>query len=130
MPREVINPDNVFIPRVYSHAFKVGNTIYVAGQAPFAQFDEETKLVGNGDIVAQAEQTYENLKRVLEAAGATTADIVKITIYVKNWDDLLKTFDVFGKYFQPPYPPATGVEISRLADPDQLIEVDAIAVVE
>lgn len=127
MARELIAPSNVFKPRGYSHAFKVGNTIYVAGQAPF---DQEMKLVGKGDIVAQTAQTYENLKRVLEAAGAAMANIVKVTYYLTNYDDLYKTGDLFVKYFQRPYPPSTAVEVSRLADPDQLIEVDVIAVVE
>ena len=90
----------------------------------------EMKLVGKGDIVAQTALTYENLKRVLEAAGATMADIVKVTYYLRNYDDLYKTGDLFQKYFQRPYPPSTAVEVTRLADPDQLIEVDVIAVVE
>lgn len=127
MPREVIVPDNVHKARGYSHAFKVGDTIYVAGQGPF---DQEMRLVGEDDIVSQTEQTYENLKRVLEAAGATIANIVKLTWYLRSIDDLPKTGDVFRKYFQRPYPAGTAVEISRLASPDQLIEVDAIAVVE
>ena len=127
MLKEVIAPEDVFKARGYSHAFKVGNTIYVAGQVPF---DQENKLVGKGDIVIQTERVFENLKRVLESAGATMADIVKLTWYVKNFDDLLKTSDVFRKYFQRPYPPTTALEVGRLADPDQLIEVEAIAVVE
>ncbi len=127
MAREVINPSNVFKPRGYSHAFKVGNTIYVAGQAAF---DQQMKLVGKGDIVAQTAQTYENLKRVLEAAGATMADIVKVNYYVRNYDDLNKTGELMVKYFPRPFPPSTAVEVTRLADPDQLIEVEVIAVVE
>jgi len=127
MSREVIAPDNVFKARGYSHAFKVGNTIYVAGQAPF---DQDMRLVGKGDIVAQAELSFENLKRVLQAGGATMADIVMLTYYFKNIDDLAKTGDVLREHLQRPYPPATALEVSRLVDPDQLIEVDAIAVVE
>ena len=127
MSREVIAPDNVFKARGYSHAFKVGNTIYVAGQAPF---DQDMRLVGKGDIVAQAELSFENLKRVLQAGGATMADIVMLTYYFKNIDDLGKTGDVLREHFQRPYPPATALGVSRLVDPDQLIEVDAIAVVE
>jgi len=85
--------------------------------------------VGKDDAVAQTRQTYENLKRVLEAAGATMADVVKLTVYVTNWDVVTKTGSVFREYFQPPYPPNTTVVISRLAGPDQMIEVEAIAVV-
>ena len=67
MPKEVIIPKNVHPTRGYSHAYKCGNTIYVAGQIGW---DEEGKLVGEGDVVTQTERAYENLKRVLEAAGA------------------------------------------------------------
>ncbi len=127
MAREVINTDKVFRLSNYSQAFKVGNTIYIAGQAPF---DQEMKLVGKGDIIAQAEQTYENLKRVLEAAGATMADIVKVTVYVRNWDDRMKVWDVFHKYAQPPYPPSTSVIVADFGHPDMSLEIEAIAVVQ
>ena len=84
--KEVIAPSNVYKARGYSHAFKVGNTIYVGAQGPSA---EDVAVVGKDDFVRQTEQTYENLKRVLEAAGATMADIVKLNYYVKNPEDLL-----------------------------------------
>ena len=128
MERKVITPDNLFKPRSYSQGIKVGNTIYVAGQAPF---DQDAKLVGKGDIMAQTEQTWWNVKQVLETAGATMADIVKVTVYLKNYEEnVRKAWEVRLKYFEPPYPASTGVEISRLANPDQLIEVDVIAVVD
>ena len=126
MSKEVIAPTNVHKARGYSHAFKVSNTIYMAAQAPV---DQEMKLVGKGDIVKQTEQVYENIKRVLEAAGATTADIVKVTYYLKDLDDMEKTGPVFAKYFQKPYPPATALQVIRFPEPDFLIEVDAIAVI-
>ena len=126
MPKEVINPPNVHRPRGYSHAFKVGNTVYVAGQAPY---DLEGNLVGKGDLAKQAEQAYENLKRVLEAAGATMADLVMVTWYLRNVDDFAKTGDATRKYFQRPYPPGTAVGVTRLMNPDALIEVDAVAVI-
>lgn len=128
MAKERIAPDSVFKARGYSHAYKVGSTVYLAGQAPF---DQEMNLVGKGDIVAQMEQTFQNMKRVLEAAGATMEDIVKLTTYIKNIDDMYKTGDVFRKWFQGRYPPATAVGVSGfMGGPDQLLEVDAIAVVE
>jgi reactive intermediate/imine deaminase len=128
MERKVLMPDNMAKPRVYSQGIKVGNTIYVAGQAPF---DQESKLVGKGSIEAQTKQTWDNVKSVLEAAGATMADIVKVTVYLKNYrENVRPAWEVRLKYFEPPYPASTGLEISGLADPDQLIEVDVIAVVD
>jgi len=127
MVKEVIAPANVYKPRGFSHAFKAGNTIYVGAQG---STDEDYKLVGKGDFVRQTEQTYENLKRVLDAAGAKTSDIVKMTYYVINPEDLNKTSDVFLRYFHEPYPALTVIKVLGFFVPDVLIEVDAIAVVE
>lgn len=127
MAKEVIRPTNVHEPSGYSHAFKAGNTIYTAGQVAI---DQNGNLVGEGDFARQVEQTLENLKRVLEAAGATMADIVQMTLFVTNYDEIEKAGTVFIKYFQSPPVPATGVQISRLARPELMIEITAIAVVD
>lgn len=127
MAKEVIRPTNVHTPSGYSHAFKVGNTIYTAGQVAL---DQDGNLVGRGDFARQVEQTLENLKRILEAAGATMADVVQMTMFLTNYDDLEKAGEVLGKYFQSPLAPATGVQISRLARSELMIEINAIAVVD
>ena len=127
MPKQVIAPPNVHPARGYAHAYKVGNTIYVAGQVGI---NPEGQLVSPADIVAQCDQAYENMKRVLEAAGATMSDVVKITQYLKDINDLAKIRDVRKKYFGDHFPAATAVQIVSLAMPDLLIEVEAIAVVD
>ena len=127
MPKEVIIPKNVHRTRGYSHAFKCGNTIYVAGQIAF---DEEGKLVGEGDVVVQTERAYENLKRVLEAAGASISDIVMMNIYTLDLDGFNKTGEIRRKYFGKHFPATTLLIVAGLDEPGTLIEVEAIAVVD
>lgn len=126
MAQEVIAPANVIKARGYSHAIKVGNTIYVAGQVAV---DEAGNTVGKGDIVAQSECAYENLKRVLEAAGASLTDIVKMNIFCTDLDSFAKTGDVRRKYFGRHFPATTAVQVNRLVHPDWMLEVEAVAVI-
>ena len=127
MPKEIISPPNVHRTRGYSHACKCGNTIYVAGQIGW---DEEGRLVGEGDVVAQTERAYENLKRVLEAAGASISDIVMMNIYTMDLDGFNKTGAIRRKYFDRHFPPTTLLVVKGLDEPGTLIEVEAIAVVD
>jgi len=128
MAKEYISPDTVHPPiGYYSHCVKAGNTIYTAGQVPV---DLNGEIVGKGDFVAQFEQACENLRLVLEAAGATMADIVQTTWTVtdlSNLDGRIK--EVFKKYFEAPYPAMVSTQ-STLADPDLMIEMIATAVLD
>ncbi len=127
MPKEIIVPENVHRARGYSHAIKCGNTIYVAGQV---SFDEEGKLVGKGDVVSQTDRAYENLKRVLEAAGASISDIVVLHIYTMDLEGFSKTAEIRRKYFDKHFPTTTVLVVQGLDEPGTLIEVEAIAVVD
>lgn len=126
MSKEFITPSGVHQPRGYSHAVKVGNTIYVAGQVAW---DEQRRAVP-GDFEAQAVQALENLKRVLEGAGASLKDVVKINTYLKDLNDLPKYREIRERYFTPPFPASTTVQIVSLASPELLIEIEAVAVVD
>ena len=126
MAKENISPKNVYAPNGYHQAVKVGNTIYTAGQV--AQ-DLEGNLVGKGDFLKQVEQAFENLKNVLEAAGATMADIVQLSMYVTDYTNMDNIGDLWVKYLGPTFPPATAVEVSRL-EGDYMIEMNAKAVVD
>lgn len=105
-------------------------TVFVSGQVAV---DEHRNLVGKGDLAAQASRAFHNLKAALTAAGAATADVVKMNIYVKNYDpahassigDALRS--VFG---HGNLPASTWLGVQSLAEDGFLIEVDAIAVVE
>jgi enamine deaminase RidA (YjgF/YER057c/UK114 family) len=113
----------------YSHVVTVngpGRTIYIAGQLAR---DVEGNLVGKGDIRAQMEQTFKNLDLCLRAAGATWADVVKTNTYVTDYVEFSKHSDVRIRYLGVATPTSTTVQISRLADPDAMVEIEMIAVV-
>jgi reactive intermediate/imine deaminase len=126
-----LNPESVALPiGSYSHAVRVesGDTvwIYVSGQVAL---DADGNLVGAGDLAAQTGQVFENLSRVLEAAGATFADVVKIQTYLTTLDGLQGSRDVRARYIPAEPPASTAVRVSELLFPGALLEVDVIAVV-
>ena len=114
----------------YSHVVTVngpGKTIYIAGKLAR---DIDGNIVGPRDMRAQLEQTFKNLTACLEAAGATWADVVKTNTYVTDYEEFSKHGDMRLRYFGPATPTSTTVQISRLADPDAMIEIEAIAVID
>ncbi len=128
MAKEIINPEGVHRPRGYAHAIKAGNTIWISGQVAW---DDECKAMFKGDMAGQAEIAYEHLKKVLEAAGASIEDVVRLNFYVTDMDAFAKeTGDIRRKYLGNYRPPITAVQISRLYDPDLLIEIEAVAVID
>ena len=113
-------------PYRISQAMRVGGLVFVSGQAAI---DENGGLVGVGDFDAQAELVFRNLARVLEAAGSSLADVVKVTIYLTDMANFPKIVDLRGKWFTEPYPADTIVEVASLALPELEIEIEAIGVV-
>jgi reactive intermediate/imine deaminase len=105
--------------------FRVGDLVLVSGQAAI---DENGVLVGVGDFDAQAEQTFRNLERVLEAGGASLDRVVKVTIFLTDMRNFPKIVELRGKWFTAPYPADTIVEVTALALPELEIEIEAIAV--
>jgi enamine deaminase RidA (YjgF/YER057c/UK114 family) len=129
---EHLKPTGLAQNPAYSHVVvaKGGRTIYIAGQV---SVDERGAVVGAGDLAAQTTQVMRNLGLALAAAGASYADIVKITTYVVNYKPELRP--IIGQartpFFAGREPPAsTLVGVSALAAPDWLIEIEAVAVVE
>ena len=108
-----------------SQGIQIGDSIYVSGQIAI---DPEGNVVGKGDMKAQTRQALENVKTVLQAGGASMEDVVKVTVYVTDISRLLETYEVRAEYFPDPPPASTGIEITALAFPDLLIEIEAIAV--
>ena len=133
MSRQNIQPD-ALAKRVvdghvlYSHVVVVEGKrmIFIAGQLAR---DQHGNLVGKGDMRVQLRQVGENIKAALAAAGATLNDIVKTTTYVTDIDEFFKHVEVRMEYFGA-LPTSTTVEVRRLAHPDFLVEVEAIAVVD
>jgi reactive intermediate/imine deaminase len=130
MPQPVryLNPSTLSAPAGYSHVAEVsgGRTIYIAGQVAF---DNSGKVVGKGDFAAQATQVFENLKLALAAAGATFENVVKVNTYVTDMSHLPTLREIRVKYYGKIAPASTLVEIGRLAHPDLMIEIEAVAVV-
>ncbi len=110
-----------------AQAYRVGDLIFVSGQAAI---DLDGTIVGVGDFNAQAEQTFKNLAAVLAAGGSSLAKIVKVTIFLKDMGNFGKIVALREKFFTPPYPADTIVEITSLALPELEIEIEAIAMVE
>jgi enamine deaminase RidA (YjgF/YER057c/UK114 family) len=133
--KEFLNPPNLSDWRpAFSQVVivKAGGvrTIYVAGQV---SVDAERKLVGPGDLKLQAAQAFSNLTRALTAAGSSTADVVKINIYVKHYkpSDAAIVSSAFQHAFpHDQLPVSTWIGVESLAKEEFLIEVDAVAVAE
>jgi len=127
MKKEFISPKGVYNYDSYSQAVRVGNIVYVAGQVGE---DEEGKTV-EGGFEAQALKAFENMKVVLEAAGAGFKDVVKLNGFFANYSrDRTKYHEIRSRFFSPPLPIATNVQVVFAAFPDLLLEVEAIAVID
>ena len=86
--------------------------------------------MGAGDFAAQAEQVFANLTQVLEAAGSGLDKVIKVTIYLTDMARFADIVELRGRYFSPPYPADTIVEVAALALPELMIEIEAVALVE
>jgi len=113
-------------PEPYSHAIRCGDTLYIAGQVAF---DEHNEVVGIGDPRAQAERVWHNIGLAVEAAGGALADVVKITIFLKDIRHAQAEIGVREQLFERGrYPICTLVQVANLGLPELLMEVDAVAV--
>jgi reactive intermediate/imine deaminase len=114
----------------YSQAVEIrpgSRIIYIAGQVAL---DHSGKLVGEGDLGAQATQTFENLKAALQASGASFENVVKLNSYFVDMSQLPAFREVRDKYVNTANPPAsTAVQVGRLFREGFLVEVEAVAVV-
>ena len=109
----------------YTDVVRAGSLVFVSG---CVAVDGEGRLVGGRDVVAQARQVHENLKRCLASAGATFADVCKVTVFLRNVADREKVNTVRKEYFGASRPASTLVEVSRLVHDDYLLEIEATAV--
>jgi reactive intermediate/imine deaminase len=123
MERVRTDPDPYEVFRL-SQAMRVGDTLYVSGQAAITLQGE---VVGAGDFDAQAQQTFENLRAVLEAGGSSLDRVVKVTIFLTDMANFPEIVELRGKWFSEPYPADTIVQVSALALPELMIEIEAIA---
>ncbi|HKI99012.1 MAG TPA: RidA family protein [bacterium] len=116
-------------PVAFSNGVKTsgGELLFISGQIAF---DENMELVGKGDMGAQTRQVLRNIAKVLEQAGGTPRDIVRVTVFVKDISRFREIHDARLEFFHADHLPAsTMVEISEFVHPDALIEIDAVAVI-
>jgi 2-iminobutanoate/2-iminopropanoate deaminase len=120
-----IEPDP-YEPYRLSQGIRVGDLLFVSGQTGI---DQAGELVAVGDFDAQADRAFRNLGHVLEAGGSSLAHVVKVTIFLTDMaTNFPKIVELRGKWFTPPYPADTIVEVRSLYRPEVEIEIEAIAV--
>jgi 2-iminobutanoate/2-iminopropanoate deaminase len=125
-PDGVFDPHDVFGPGSYRQAIRVENTVYIAGQAAI---DLDGSVIGHGDIAAQADAVMTNLMACLHESGATPQDVVKITTYYIDRGHRAAIAAARRRHFGDAEFVHTGLIIDGLADPDLLLEIEAIAVI-
>jgi reactive intermediate/imine deaminase len=133
VPKQTLIAPTVLTPRrPFSNAVRAGNAVYVAGQLPI---DGQGNTIGAGDIAAQTRQVLTNIRALVEAAGATLADVVKTTVYLTDMANHGPMNEVYREFFPSEFPARTTVEVSALAPAMKgegrpfLVEIDAVAIV-
>jgi len=129
-PIRRINPPALGSPPGYSQIVEVraGRFYFIAGQTAL---DGAGALVGKNDFTAQAEQVFRNLNTALQAIGCTASNLVKLTVFLRDMNELQAYRAARNRFFATVTPPAapaiTLVEVSKLYGPDFLIEIEAVA---
>ena len=108
----------------YSPAIRAGGMLFISGQIPL---NPDTGQLVDGDIAAQTEQVMRNLMALLQAAGASFAQVVRTTVFLVDLDEFAAMNEVYARFVVAPAPARATVQVSRLPR-DVRVEIDAIAV--
>lgn len=123
--QQISTEPDPYQPFLLSQGIKVGNLLFISGQAGY---NNEGQIVA-GDFLLQAEQAFSNLERALKAGGSGLRNVVKVTIFVTDMKNFTDVVELRRKYFTPPYPADSIVEVSGLYTPEAMFEIEAIALV-
>ena len=125
-PRPITLPSDPLAPYCIAPAWQVGGLLFLSGQASIGA---DGSIVGEGDFDAQLAQTFANIETVLASAGSDLSKIVKVTIYLTDMGNFPKIVEARKRWFTPPYPADTTLEVKSLALPELMVEIDVIAAV-
>lgn len=114
-----------FEPFALSQAIALGDWLFVSGQAAL---DTQGCVVAAGDFLRQAECAFGNLEQVLKAGGSSLNDVVKVTLFLTDMKHFPDVVELRRRFFRPPYPADSIIEVKALALPDLMFEIEAIAV--
>jgi enamine deaminase RidA (YjgF/YER057c/UK114 family) len=119
------------MPVAFSNALSlelsdVQRLVWISGQLAF---DEQNRFVGPGDMRAQTQQCLINIQRQLEQLDGSLADVVQVTVFVRDMTELASIHEVRLRYFSDPLPTSTLVAVSGFVHPEALIEISALAAV-
>jgi len=110
----------------YTDAVRYGDLLFISGVAPL---DENSRLVGEGDVVMQTRQIFLNMKKILEAAGTGFEKVLKVTVYLTDVADRTKINPVRQEFFGASRPASTLIGVSELAIPGMKVEIEAVVAV-
>jgi len=125
MKKEIIMTENApaaFGP--FCQAMKAKGFVFTSGILPL---DPSTGKKVKGDIEKETRQTLDNIKAILEAAGSSLNDVVKVTVYLNDMNDFKMVNEIYGQYFSEPYPARAAIEVSGLAK-DAKVEIQATGI--
>jgi 2-iminobutanoate/2-iminopropanoate deaminase len=123
MPRKAYSAEGAVSVGPYSHAVESGDLVYLSGQTPI---DSKTGNLVAGDITAQTEQSFKNLFNVLNSAGLTTDDVIKVNVFLTDMGNFYAMNSVYAKQFSSPYPARTTIGVNELPLGAQ-VEIEMIA---
>jgi enamine deaminase RidA (YjgF/YER057c/UK114 family) len=125
--RQRISSGSPYEPRVgFSRAVRVGDTVYVSGTVAWG---DDGKPVGHRDVYQQAKRTISNIETALEQAGASLTDVVRTRVYLIDIARMDEAARAHGEAFGEIRPASSMVEVSALAEPWMLVEIEAVAVI-
>ena len=108
----------------YTDAVRFGDLLFISG---VVAWDQDGNVVGKGDVVAQTEEIFNSMGKILAQGGCSFTDVLTVTVFLKNIADREKINPVRERVFGDTRPASTLVEVSKLVNPDLMIEINAIA---